>query len=772
MAHLRQRLCLVPFTELTDCPEGKHHAIGSPYFDAIGKPLFPDPVVIVVKADIADESLPRCTYIAASCNTRPYHSYGPVMRRIIEQSQPHNYPEVRRSMEGVIEVGDVKELPPGGLSNQTDMIMIGCVASMTSGSNPQNVQTVLHNFCRAFQKTKPGSTLRMPLIGTGTARTEEAVDKLFREVTHYTIAQLLPALLPEDIHQMPRKLLIIHPLEYESSLIAKMVEEKAVFLSLLDKMGMPSTDPRLVYGLAHGTLSQHQFVEESNFAQALDYFDQALNQLLNNNRKLAMQLAAQAVQIEPNLSGMYLYMNSLIMQKAGLWDAIVHEAASLAAQGRIQDAYWVGQCLEILGAKSKNMLAFEQCLKNCYLDVCTAAIESRILYENYMQAKEMLDGILRSTSATSSASVALPTPLQETSNILPSSNSTHKAITLTPEEQQQFEQLCDKIPSRLVENTLHISIRKLLSEEVEPSGAKRAAQNLMELHKLGKIQLNAEQQNVTQSIIQLSEEVEQIKEHHSNIALHKIILDRLLPLLPKHGTLKLEAGRYFLKGEGSATNERTLALTKIDISQAWDQLYQGYQDNPRDYGLLSYLGFIILMQGPKYLSVAEEFFNLFAKLIDHELSDGKYGVRDVKTPQKEMVRVAVKDHYILQAYQYYEQYRDNAYNFANFAKVLARAELSGSLDFYRRSMDGLTKIGRYDLRNLYEKILGETWVALLCRSPQSLGSIPLPFGEISLDMIVNVYKKIRRWWKYSGLKAEKIRPAIATLLKQMGKMQH
>ncbi len=753
MPHLYNRFCLVPFSDLTDCPEGGHHAIGSPYFDPIGKPLFPDPVIIIVKADITDETLPRCSALAVSCNTRPYHSYGPVMRRIFEMSQPHNYPEVRRSMEGVMEIGEVREIPPGGLKTQTDRIILGCVATMTAGTNFDILKNVLRNFSTQFSKTSLGSTLRMPLIGTGTARTEEATEKLFRQVMHLTITEFLPTLLPENVNDPSRKLLLLHPLSYEATLMAKMIEEKAIFLTILDKLGITTTDPRLVYGLGHNTTKpENCFIEDAqNLTKALDFYDQAIENLLQNKRKEALKLAAQGNEAEPFLGGMYLYLYNLITQKNGLSEAIVAEAVSLAANGRVRDAYWVSQALHSLEIKQKEILAFINNLKDCYVDACCAALESRLLYENYMKAKDALESIYICGNWECSGQGA-NTPVK---------------MNLEQNDIDHFKQLDLKISSRMIENTFHIVLRKLLADDIEPAGAKRAIENLQELDKLGKITLSEQEQKICKEIFDLSTTIAQNKENYTGQGRHISILQKLDELLPKHGTLRLEAGRYYLKGDDSSNENRAITLTRRDVIKSWNQLYLGFEANPRDYGILSYLGFIIFMQGPKYLGIAEEFFTLFSKLVDYELSQGKYGIRKLKTPEKEIISVPINDPYTQQAYKYYESYRNNALTFANLARTLSRAELTASITSYKECLVGLTQIGRYDLKNLYEKILGETWVALLCRNAQLLGSISILGFEISLDLVINLYKKIRRWWKYHSLHSSQLRPKIKELLTQM-----
>ena len=753
MAHLRNRFCLIPFCDLSDCPESGHHAIGSPYFDSHGLPLFPDPIVIAVRADITDESLPRCTALGASCNTRPYHSYGPVIRNVFEKSRPHDFPEVRRGMEGVMELGDVQKIPPGGLEHQADCILLGCVATMTAGTNEQILQEVLQNFSASFVKLPAGATLRMPLIGTGKAREGQPTEDIYREVVNLTISNFYPTLLPEDRRIIPRRLLLVHPLEYESQLIATALGERGIFLTLLDKMGLLTTDNRLVYGLGHGNVPEKRFADEENFYRALDCLDGALDFLLADKRKKALQEAAKAVEIDPMMSGMFLYVHSLATQKKGLLHAVSKEALALAKDGRIGDALAVAQSLTTLGAGKKER-AFIASLKKCYLDYCIAGLEAQLLYENYMQAEEKIADIYQQIAPDSR----------------PDQKSGANILKLSTVDFSNLEQIKKKIPERLVENTFHIVIRKFMADRIEFVGARRALDNLLELQKHNRVDLGEQDEKTCQRLHQLADYIEERQEILDPRLLHKEILERLLDILSDHGTLRLEAARYFLKGEAPKEKSRANVLTRSDINQAWDHLQHGRQKNPSDYGILAYLGLVILLQGQRCLSLGEEFYMLFARLIDQELSRGKFGIRSLKSPQGETVNVPIRDSYTSQAHEYYEQYRNAAQTFAHLAKALANAEGTASLNLYRRALHMLSEVGRYDLVLLYERILGETWVALLSRSQQSMGAIQLPFlGELSIDFIYNTYKKIRRWWKYRNLSSPEIKEAIGSLIKDIGK---
>jgi hypothetical protein len=195
----------------------------------------------------------------------------------------------------------------------------------------------------------------------------------------------------------------------------------------------------------------------------------------------------------------------------------------------------------------------------------------------------------------------------------------------------------------------------------------------------------------------------------------------------------------------------------------------GHEKNPHDYGILSYLGFLIFAQGHKFLHLAEEFFGLLEKIIEDELSNGKFGIQSIQSIHGEIGSVEMQDPYILKALQYYNEYKENAQVFTQLAKSLSLSELTAAQSLYKKAMASLAKVGRSDLVEIYEKLLGENWIALLCRNQQHLGSIPLPFGEISLDLIFSIYRKIRRWWKYRNLRSSQVQKAISNLIQKLGK---
>ena len=756
MAHLKNRFCLVPFCDLTDCPEGGHHAIGSPLFDALGKPLFPESLAIAVRADIADTKLPRCTGLVVSCNTRPYYSYGAVARKIFEKSQPHKHPEVRMGMEEVMEVGDVRIIEPGGLLDQCEKILLACVAPMTGSTNREILEKSLECCAKIFSDMNAGSSLRMPLIGTGKARTTKATEREFREVVDITLSKFHKPLLEEKTERSPSRLLIVNPLEYESFLIATMLGEKAMFLSLLDKMGSSVTNQRMVYGLAHGETEKYQFVDAKNFAKALDHFDEALEKLLGQKRNEALKEGARGAEIEPALRGMFSYISHLATTKKSLALAISKEIIFLASVGRVRDAYKVSLALEKIDS-SKKVRELIKSLQDAYVHYNVAALEARLLYESYMVAEKTLHVI---HSGATDAEIENDPFLREI-NIL-DDNVRNRAL----EDYDGFQQVEDKIPIRMIENSFHIVIRKLMAEHIETKGMRRALNNLLEFESLGKICIEKKEKKICTELFKLANFIEENKENISDNDLRQEILDKLLELLPDHGTLRLEAGRfYLLKG----SKEKKTSLSRNDIIKAWQHLKHGHEVHPRDYGILSYLGFIILLQGNKFLSLAEDFYTLMGKLLEDELLHGRFSIRKVKSPTGAKTKIPFFDHQSEQAYKYYECYLENTKFFAKLAKALSESEGTAALDLYKKAISSLGNVGRYDLANLYEKVLGEIWIALLCSSNHSFGTIPLPFGEISLDLLVNLFKKFRRWLKYRKVRSPKIHKTMKNFVSKLGK---
>ncbi|WP_372364645.1 hypothetical protein [Candidatus Uabimicrobium sp. HlEnr_7] len=749
MSHLKKRLCLVQMNDLTDCPGAIHHAIGSPYFDSLGAPKFPEPVVVAAKADIADTALPRCSILAVSCNTRPYQSYGPVMRTIFEKSEPHKYPSVRRGMEGVMEVSSVRGISPGGLNSQTDSILLGCISPMTGKTNSKIVDTVLGMFAEELGKLPPGSTLRMPLIGTGKARSQAATDDLFKNTVDVTISHFLDILIPKNKHIPIRRLILVHPFEYEVSLIASTFAEKSIFLTILDKLGIDGTDKRQVYGLAYGGKPQNCIVDAQNFDKALDCFDQAIDALLKGDLKNAKCLSSQGSMIDPSLKFIDIYISSLAARKKGLLDAIKMEALSCAQAGRLKDAYSIATTLNHLNPGRKEH-EFISSLKDCYISYAVAATEARLLYENYMETQEALEAVYRGVDITTSN-----TDL----------NATGRIPSKLMDDIAPLKKIEHKIPVRIVDNTTHIVVRKLMADEIELSGAKRALDNLFELQTHGKVVLPEKDEKACREIYELIDYIERNKEQIDSPSLRQTVLEKLLRLLPKHGTLHLEAGRYYL--HGGKNNSKS--ITRAEIIEAWSYFERGFHEQPRDYGLLSYMGLITFMQGAKFLIHAEEFFNLFAKLLDDELTNGSFAMQTLKSPNGDKIQIKHHDERCLLSYEYHDKYRENALIFARLAKALYDSEGTAAVSLYKEAMKTLSEIGRYDLAQLYDDLLGETWVVLLCRNRRTFGSLNIPLiGEIPLDFLAVIYKKVKFFWRFNRLRTPKAHAVIKSCITKMG----
>lgn len=734
--------------DLTDCPGAIHHAIGSPHFDSLGAPKYPEPVVVAAKADIADTALPRCSILAVSCNTRPYQSYGPVMRTIFEKSEPHKYANVRRGMEGVMEVSSVRHINPGGLGEQTDTILLGCISPMTGKTNSKIVNEVLGMFAQELNNLPPGSTLRMPLIGTGKARSQAATDDLFKSTVNVTISHFLDVLIPKNKYIPIRRLILVHPFEYEVSLIASTFAEKSIFLTILDKLGIDGTDKRQVYGLAYGEKEENCIVETENFDSALDCFDQAIDYLLKGNLKQAKRLSSEGSMIDPSLKFIDMYISSLAARKKGLLDAIKMEALSCAQAGRLKDAYSIATALNHLNPGRKER-EFVKSLKDCYIAYAVAATEARLLYEHYMETQEALEAVYRGVDITTS-------------------NTDLKATGSIPanlmEDIKPLKKVEEKISRRIIDNTTHIVVRKLMADEIELSGARRALDNLFELHEHKKMTLPEEDEKACREMHELIEYIGRNKELIGSVSLRQTVLEKLLTLLPKHGTLHLEAGRYYLCGKSSANS-----ITRAEIVEAWSYFERGFYEQPRDYGLLSYMGLITFMQGAKFLIHAEEFFNLFAKLLDDELQNGRFAMHTLKSPNGEKIQIKHHDERCLLSYEYHEQYRENALIFARLAKALYDSEGTAAVSLYKEAIRTLSEIGRYDLAQLYDELLGETWVVLLCRNRRTFGSLNIPLiGEIPLDFLAVIYKKIKFYWRFNRLRTPKAHEVIKNCIRKMG----
>mgnify|MGYP000279786633 CR=1 FL=1 len=761
MTHLRNRLSLVPFCDLTNAPEEGHHAIGSPYFDPLGRPLFPEPVIVAVRADIVDPILPSCTALTASCHTRPYHAYGPVMRRVFEKSEPHKYPEVRRGLEGVIDVGQVRKIPPGGLHEQTEHILLACVNTMTLGTNRNLLDKVLGSLTYQFSKLPAGSTMRMPLIGTGKARFEEPTEQDLKDVIQQVLSHFAAPLFDDHKLRSPRRLLIVHPFDYESRVIATALAEKGIFLTLLDKMGLSIRDKRMVYGIAFGDDKSHQIVSQEHFDAALDHLDQALDYLLEGKCTETLKEAAKAIELEPALGGLYIYIRELTQKPESLIAALTEEAVQLAAEGRIYDAYSVAKTINRLGGSQKDR-RFLQALEDCAMDYCVAGLESRLMYENYMHVEELIRAFQKND------------PRKHLQKCLGDDEHDlleHHNIPLPPEEDNKaIELILKKIPKHLLSNTYHIVVRKLMADQAEPLGAKQALENVLQLQEHQKFPLSDKDRKICDELLALSNAHIEKRIQFTNRKIRDEILQELIRILPEHATLRIEAARYYLRGGINAPKEGPISVTRRDIAKAWEHIEHGLKANPQDHGLLCYVGFILLLQGKPFLEQAHEFYMLFTKLVKEEVQQGYFAVQTLHSPRGKDFVVPIRDRYSQMAHNYHQGCLEHAEGLRELMKALTSPDEQMHYDLYHKAMVNYTKVRRYDLYQLQERTLGERWVAMLTRSRKSLGSIPLPFfGEISVGVLMDMYKRFRLWWRYRKLQSEELYGAIEQLIARLKK---
>lgn len=768
MAHLNNRLCLVPFCDLADCPDVSHHAIGSPYFDAQGKPNSADPVLIAVRSDIVDDALPRATALAVSCNTRPYQSYGPVIRRVFECSQPNRHPELRRQMEGIMNTGEVRVLPPGDLERQISTIYLACVATMTTGTTENILQHVMTNLVSHFQTMPPGATLRMPLFGTGKSRTEAATEKTYQDVIGLTLSSMQEALFPANPLQPSRRVLLLHPFAFEAQCIAAEMVKRAIFLCLLDKMGVSTTDSRMVYGIAHGDQEIHRIVQADSFATAVNHIDQALSFLLekkdrDKNQRKALEEAAQAVKVEPALGSVYAYLHALATRQRGLLEMILQETLDLATKGRIENAFRVARTLTSLDADpsrpktiSPQEHRFIHALRRCYVGYSLAELHGQLQYEKYMQAEEFLHQMHKSLPEAT----ALTGEFQAVS-------SPDSAMVFDQREDridEELSQFQDAISARKIQNAYHVAIRKLSADPVETEGVRRVLDSLGEYKEHHALPLSESDELVAQNIRKLAEQVDQWKHDMPVQQLHRKVLNDFGTYLGHHKTYRLEEARYFLRG-----GENSL-LSREDLMQAWTHLLQGYEKESHDHGLLSYLGFVLFLQGPKILHHVETFFLLWAKQLEHQLAVGRFRLHRLESPAGKKIEVPILSYPdAKKAHDSEQRWLEHVRGLAALAHGLSEnANGEMLVEQYKKSVDLLRHMGRTDLAQLYEQHLGERWISLMVSRKQGGVKIPIPFvGDISLDLMVNLYRRFQRWRLFRRLYHEGIAAAMKTFLERM-----
>lgn len=166
---------------------------------------------------------------------------------------------------------------------------------------------------------------------------------------------------------------------------------------------------------------------------------------------------------------------------------------------------------------------------------------------------------------------------------------------------------------------------------------------------------------------------------------------------------------------------------------------------------------------------AEEFYRYMIAALDDEIEKGRFSPVTLTPPGGETASAPFADDLTRQAHDYYVEYRKVAQAHVDLIGKIRQSQVSGALNHYREVIEGFTNVGRYDLKLLYEGLMGEEWVNLLCRHQKSIGSIPTPFGEISLDFLFIIYRKIKYWWKYRKLQSAQLQEKMSRLIEQLGK---
>jgi hypothetical protein len=637
---------------------------------------------------------------------------------------------------------------------------------MTGGTNHEVLQDVLENLTREFGKLPPGSTLRLPLIGTGKARTEQASEQDFRQTIDLMLSRLMPKLLSEDLRIPPRRILLVHPMPYEAQLIATVLAERSIFLTILDKMGLATTDQRVVYGLAYSEHERHRILDSSAFDVAIEHFDAALELMIQGEQTQALKEAARGAEMEPMLGGLYQRIYFLCTKRRGLLEAVSEEAIKLACEGRVDDAYSVGKILNSLGGEEGER-RFSNALKRCQVHYHLAELEGQISYEKYVFSRDTISRLCQHLSDHSSPEQALDGFGGDASETDADTQRDHSGVRHNCDRPLLSLQQIDKdLSTHIVNNAYHVIICKLMAEPLETMGVRRILDNLSEIEERGDVNLPADLHEHREAMRELVVELDRQKEKLSNRQLHKFALERLGTHLSSHSTYQQEAAHFHLRGTGSHL------ISRNDIAQAWQHLQYGHNQHPHDNNILAHIGFIILLQGTRALSFAENFYLLWSKLLERELSCGKYHIPQIETPQGKMITVPMLFPHAKQAYQVQQLWLAHAQDLAKLSSALQRGE-NGEvlLSQYNKILEGIQAIGHYNLFELHQNLLGQKWIWMYSTRSREGIKISIPMvGEISLNLLINAYRKFKRWWFFRKLKHPDIEKALSKLLESVNKL--
>ncbi len=749
---LRNRLVPVSFTDLSDCPDEPHHAIGSPHFQSDGRPKYPDPVIIAARADVVGEELPPASSLVVSATTYPIFSYGPLFERVKERANFLKFESIHRELEKKRVLGEIFTVPPAELAPQVDEIVTAVITEYGEISNRGTVELALEKISRYFSGKPFGSTVRIPPIGTGKVRLKKHIEHLdFREFSELILKYFdQTVLLPEKSSNLPpRKVLLLTPSLSEAREMAGPCVERALTLSLLDLLGIELSDTRLIFGLAYGEGERNRFFSLESWDDSIADLELALSYLTQGRTELAVQAAARAVTKDPFWSGAFKFIESIASKSDGLKSLLMENIASLAERGELQRAEKLAHISSSLYPEESTVQLYIQ-LRKSLLNYNWRELNFTLENLDFLKSKEKflaLESALQSPLPLDSLDGKVSDKLEDDLSDL------KNFISQKSRELQRLKARKDRI---FLTKTLSLAVEQIFSSYRDDNALKVLIDQLENWIQNRWLQLNEAELSFYEKFSRIvftvspKEFWEVVKKISPEGKTDDLDFVEILKLLARAEEV------HFLLREGTLDK-----FSRREIAQLAESLAKVFSGlNALDWpsflsseDLLAQLLLVVLLSGPKSYQSASEFLTHWKKVLEKKLLDSceELSINFDKFERK--VSLSPREFpYLSEYFRSLELWGEFVGHFEHLLSNLLGGGDAESLSIvYDNAMESLKKLNRHYLIQLYQKFLGHKWLLLVAAKKEPGVKLEIPgVGEFSLDLILLVFRKLKIWWKFRG----------------------
>ncbi|MEE2644362.1 MAG: hypothetical protein VYD19_05465 [Myxococcota bacterium] len=730
---LEARISSIPLADLADCPHISHHAVGSPFFDRHGQPTEIDPLISLVDLDPLDPALPPATALIVPCGRRPHFSPAPLMQRLyLREKATRDVKgwDASEGLEGIIPLGEVRVTEaPDALPNRLEkLILVSTYSDSATAAAKAQALTALQ---AAISALPCGATVqlpvRLPLESGDTGAFAFSLEEL-------------PALLDTlgvalyAAHPKPHRRLILLTSEREVVEAAQvLLLERALLLTLLDKLALGEAAPPMSYGLAD-TRARCSTEGAEKLSKGILSLEAALTALLIGSQEHLSQALNEALTLCPSLGAIYPWFHQR-RRREGLLMQLCDEAARLVQLGRQKEAARVGRALLQLQPPSA-VRAFSAALNASLLFAYRGELAARLEADEYQRAQHWVDAI-------------------EADPLLKLIFDEDVSSPLESSEKSALQGLIERSKARRVEAIREELLRRLINPRPRLKAAaallQDAAAELDEVERglcpLIEHAIKAQQLNATSRALPAELE-DYLKAHYHKYSLY-------------HRRLARRAIAYSIQSDRSP---------KRALRESYQALLEAHRLQPSEPKVLAMIGLIALTQGSAGLSIAERLFSIWGLLLREEERRGPYRDDHLIHPLRgDELRSPQVTRYAIRA----RAEREKWVIYVRRAESLSRYLIGGRADEtlarirYRQLLSALEAAGAYQLAALYDQLLGRRWLSLMSSGLSFEIKIPVGFTELPLTPLLSLSRQFRRWVFARRSRQRELVAALEALLKTL-----